>query len=37
MIVIDGVVGVGKSSLMNILAEQGYIPFEEPIIDNPLL
>ncbi|MEK6263756.1 MAG: deoxynucleoside kinase [Clostridium sp.] len=37
MIVIDGVVGVGKSTLMNILAEKGYIPFEEPVADNPIL
>jgi deoxyadenosine/deoxycytidine kinase len=37
MIVIDGVVGVGKSTLMNILKEEGYIPFEEPVVDNPIL
>lgn len=37
MIVIDGVVGVGKSTLMNILAEKGYKPFEEPVVDNPIL
>ncbi|MGH4119421.1 deoxynucleoside kinase [Clostridium sp.] len=37
MIVIDGVVGVGKSTLMNILAEKGYIPFEEPVAENPIL
>lgn len=37
MIVIDGVVGVGKSTLMNILAERGYIPFEEPVAENPIL
>lgn len=37
MIVIEGVVGVGKSSLMNILAEQGYEAFEEPVVDNPIL
>ena len=37
MIVIDGVVGVGKSTLMNILQEEGYIPFEEPVVDNPIL
>lgn len=37
MIVIEGVVGVGKSSLMNILAEQGYEAFEEPVVDNPVL
>lgn len=37
MIVIEGVVGVGKSSLMNILANQGYEAFEEPVVDNPIL
>lgn len=37
MIVIDGVVGVGKSTLMNILEEEGYVPFEEPVVDNPIL
>ncbi len=37
MIVIDGVVGVGKSTLMNILQEEGYVPFEEPVVDNPIL
>lgn len=37
MIVIEGVVGVGKSSLMHILAEDGYIEFEEPVVDNPIL
>ena len=30
MIVVDGVVGVGKSTLMNILAERGLIAYEEP-------
>lgn len=37
MIVIEGVVGVGKSSLMRILAEKGYEEFEEPVVDNPIL
>lgn len=37
MIVIEGVVGVGKSSLMHILAEEGYVEFEEPVVDNPIL
>lgn len=37
MIVIDGVVGVGKSTLMNILQEEGYVPFEEPVVDNHIL
>lgn len=37
MIVVEGVVGVGKSSLMYILGEQGYTEFEEPVVDNPIL
>lgn len=37
MIVIEGVVGVGKSSLMYILGEHGYTEFEEPVVDNPIL
>jgi len=37
VIVVDGVVGVGKSTLMNILTEMGYTPFAEPIMDNPIL
>lgn len=37
MIVIEGVVGVGKSSLMNILAKEDYEAFEEPVVDNPVL
>lgn len=37
MIVVDGVVGVGKSTLMNILAERGMIAFREPVVDNPIL
>lgn len=38
MLVIDGVVGVGKSTLMDILVkEKGYEPFEEPVVDNPIL
>ncbi len=38
MIVVDGPVGVGKTVLMNILQEKkGYIPFEEPVVHNPLL
>lgn len=36
-IVIDGVVGVGKSSLMNLLQNEGYTAFPEPVVDNPLL
>jgi deoxyadenosine/deoxycytidine kinase len=37
MLVIDGVVGVGKTTLMKILQEGGYKPFEEPVYDNPIL
>jgi len=37
MIVIDGVVGVGKTTLMNIMSEKGYVSFEEPVVDNPIL
>ena len=37
MIVIEGVVGVGKSSLMRIIAENDYEAFEEPVVDNPIL
>ncbi|MCR2807561.1 deoxynucleoside kinase [Paenibacillus soyae] len=38
MVVIDAVVGAGKSTLMNILVkERGFTPFQEPVVDNPLL
>lgn len=38
MIVVDGVVGVGKTTLMNILVEEfGYEAFLEPVVDNPIL
>lgn len=38
MIIVDGVVGVGKSTLMKILAEEhNMIAFEEPVVDNPVL
>ena len=38
MIVVDGVVGVGKTTLMNILVEEfGYTAFLEPVVDNPIL
>ncbi|QIK70532.1 deoxynucleoside kinase [Erysipelothrix sp. HDW6C] len=37
MIVVEGVVGVGKSSLMRILGKEGYEEFEEPVVDNPVL
>lgn len=37
MIVIEGVVGVGKSSLMRILGKEGYTEFEEPVVNNPIL
>ncbi|MCY6485794.1 deoxynucleoside kinase [Clostridium aestuarii] len=38
VIVVDGVVGVGKTTLMNMLVnEMGYKPFLEPVVDNPIL
>ena len=37
MIVIDGVVGVGKSTLMMLLEDEGYVPFKEPVLENPIL
>lgn len=38
MIAVDGVVGVGKSTLMDILVkERDLIPFEEPVMNNPIL
>lgn len=38
MIVIDGVVGVGKSTLMKILSKELNLKeFEEPVVDNPIL
>lgn len=38
IICVDGVVGVGKSSLSKLISEKYNIPFfEEPVIDNPIL
>lgn len=37
MITIEGVVGVGKTTLMEILVNEGYNPIKEPVIDNPIL
>ena len=38
MIIVEGTVGVGKSSLMEILSEEfGLTVFPEPVVDNPLL
>lgn len=37
MIVIEGTVGVGKTTLLEILVQEGYIPLREPVIDNPIL
>ncbi|WP_238883525.1 deoxynucleoside kinase [Clostridium sp. YIM B02551] len=37
MIVIDGVVGVGKSTLMMLLEDEGYVLFKEPVLENPIL
>lgn len=37
-IVIDGVVGVGKTTLMDLLHDElGYEKFLEPVVDNPIL
>lgn len=37
-IVIDGVVGVGKTTLMDLLSDKlGYQKFLEPVVDNPIL
>lgn len=37
-VIVDGPVGVGKTSLMDILIEEmGFRPFVEPVEDNPLL
>lgn len=37
MLIIEGVVGVGKSSLMDILVKEGMTPFPEPVLENPIL
>ena len=38
IICVDGVVGVGKSTLGKLIAEKyGMIFFEEPVVDNPIL
>jgi deoxyadenosine/deoxycytidine kinase len=37
LVAIEAKVGLGKSTLMKIMAEEGFIPFPEPVIDNPLL
>ncbi|WEG11021.1 deoxynucleoside kinase [Pullulanibacillus sp. KACC 23026] len=38
MIAIDGVVGVGKTTLMAILTDaKGYVPYIEPVVNNPIL
>jgi len=37
MLIIEGVVGVGKTSLMNYLVKEGFTPFSEPVLDNPIL
>lgn len=38
MIIVDGVVGVGKSTLMNIIAEEKKMEaFKEPVVNNPVL
>lgn len=37
MIYIDGTVGVGKTTLLQILGEEGYTVVPEPFLENPLL
>ncbi len=38
LIIVDGVVGSGKTTFMNLLKEELSLPgFEEPVADNPLL
>lgn len=37
MLVIDAVVGCGKSTLMKVLCEDGFKAYPEPVINNPLL
>ncbi|MEI7667951.1 MAG: deoxynucleoside kinase [Erysipelotrichaceae bacterium] len=37
MLIIEGVVGVGKTSLMNYLVKEGFTAFSEPVLDNPIL
>ena len=37
MVIIEGVVGVGKSSLLEHLVKLDFIPFREPVVDNPIL
>lgn len=38
LLCVDGVVAVGKSTLLNILEKElGYIGYREPVVDNPIL
>ncbi len=37
MLIIEGVVGVGKTTLMNHLSDEGFIAFPEPVLNNPIL
>lgn len=37
MILIEGTVGVGKTTLLELLVQEGYTPLREPVIDNPIL
>ena len=37
LIIVEGVVGVGKTTLMEILATKGLVPYREPVVDNPIL
>ena len=36
-IIIDGMAGAGKSNLVSVLANKGFQPFYEPVVDNPFL
>jgi deoxyadenosine/deoxycytidine kinase len=37
MLIIEGVVGVGKTSLMHYMVKEGFVSFSEPVLDNPIL
>lgn len=37
LIIVEGVVGVGKTTLMELLVNEGFTPFREPVVDNPIL
>ena len=37
MIVIEGVVGCGKTTVMDLLEKEGMVAYAEPVVDNPIL